>query len=192
MPVRYPNAFSVGRNRRSALEVPGNVLEIPSIYNAPTREDVVRRVDPATSDCCPCSGPQGMGPRSQPQNPYALPGPQNLGEPAHPQKPFQPPQTDPCAMNDEILRGLGIDPDCLGGRARKSASPRKSPSRGRNNPKARSARAKQKTGSSRKKRKGTMHTVKKSPSAAGARYRVLSNGACYDTTNRRFVKKSNC
>lgn len=191
MPTRYPSAFSQ-RMYRGSLAESGNVLEIPSIYTAPTRGDIVNQADPS---CCPCtgSGPQGPGRTSGPQNPYAMPGPQGLGVPTQPQKPFQPPSQDPCAMNDEILRGLGLDPDCLRGSMRRSApkSRAKSPSRGRNNPKARSSRAKQKTGSSRKKRKGTLHTVKKNPSN-GARYRKLSNGACYDTSTRRFVKKANC
>lgn len=187
MPVRNPVAFS-SRGYRSQ-EYP-NVLEIPSAYSAPTRGDVVSRVDGSSysCDCHPRS--QGPGPQSGPQNPYALPGPQSLGEPQKPQKPFQTPNNDPCQMNDEVMRGLGLDPDCMKGK-------RSAPKRAKKKAKAKT-KTRSKAKPLKKRRSKTKLTTKQLfPKASGkppnaAKFRTLANGACYDVVNRKFVKKAQC
>lgn len=188
--------------RESGGGRPPQVLEIPSVYNTPTKEEVFQRSTGQGSgdDCCPCpkSGKQGQTPRTR-QNPYGnphqMPSPPGLDQPDMPQKPFQPMGQDPCASAAEALRGLGIDPDCLRelmGRGR--SAPRRSartrrPSRGRNNPKARSARARTRQPRAKKPRRAPSRS-RRTPGSLG--YRTTKNGACYDVARGRFVSKRYC
>lgn len=196
MASRLPSMYGARSMRQLSGYRPGpesQTLEIPSAWNTPTRGDVVRRVDPSpivgnNSGCdCPKSGPQGPNQYGQPQNPYQMPGPQGLSQPPVPQKPFQVPTQDPCEMNNEIMKGLGLDPDCMGN----SRSPR------RTSAKPRKARKRQPMTRIRKRRSPTKMTTrqlfpKATKPAGSGKYRTLANGACYDTVRRQFVKKSNC
>lgn len=168
---------------RMLSDVP-NVLELPSVYNTPTRGEILRGLS-GSGDCdCNKSGNQRPGnwPNQQP-NPYQLSAPPLLGQPPMPQKPFQPVDNTPCQATEEALKGLGIDPNCM----MKSPAKRKST----NKPKLRQYKTlTQKrlfpaATSSKKKAK-----AKRPPGSLG--YRILKNGACFDNATRKFVKKSKC
>jgi len=190
-----------------------NVLEIPSIYNVPTKAEVFRDVTGSGSSLgCDCNPrKQGGGPSSGPQNPYQLPAPQGLGQPAQPQKPFQPVGQDPCQPVAEALKGLGIDPDCLKKMmGRGSAAPRKAKSKSTPRKKRTTKYTKRRsatkltqkqlfpkaTSSKKKRGKSTGEMLKTIYPMEGGRYRLYrtkSGGrTCYDSKTRRFVKMQTC
>jgi len=150
------------------------------------------------SGCCPCQGN-----RPYDQTPYREPRQSGgLGQPERPIKPFQQPK-DPCDVTREKLAGMGLTPeelnDCLRGGARRSSSSRRTTKRKkRSGPKKLSTvtRYYQRLG---KKGSGTVSRKKKartsgnvSASRTVGKYRLLSNGACYDPRTRKFVKRANC
>jgi hypothetical protein len=198
MSARLPSAYLLNlgdsRNwRTNKGPMGGQVLEIPSAWNTPTRNDAVRAA--SGGGPCDCSCSQGQGPNnypsSGPQNPYQMPGPQSLGAPPMPQKPFQTPQSDPCAMNDEVLRGLGLDPDCMRGSRPKAA---RKPRKRRAITRLRRRRSQTKLTSKQLFPRATKAggTRARTRAYTGGRYRTLKNGGCYDAQTGLFTKRSNC
>ena len=151
-----------------------NVLEIPSIYNVPTKAEVFRDVTGSGSSLgCDCNPrKQGGGPRSGPQNPYQLPAPQGLGQPAQPQKPFQPVGQDPCQPVAEALKGLGIDPDCLKKMMGRSSAPRKASAK-----KTTKARKKRTTKYTRRRSPTKLTTRQLFPKATSSKKKKVPKGS---------------
>lgn len=187
MPTRLPSVTSYLGDPRYWMTSGGkapNVLEIPSIYNTPSRTQIFDAATgtPSYSYDCDCTPRQQGGAPRQPQNPYQLPGPQGLGQPPAPQKPFQPieQQANPCFPTQEALRGMGVDPDCL---RRMSTPARKKPRK-----KAKAATMPR----SGKKRSKAKKKVTSRATAGAKGYRTLKNGTCYDVSAKKFVAKRYC
>lgn len=142
--------------------------------------------------CCPCKGQKGQ-PLPFDQTPYTEPA--GLGQPKRPQKPFQP-VPGPCTPVEEALKRIGLTPamlrDCIRGQPFRSAAQKvrarkkqvEIPKRRRTRTPAGQAALRQRYP---KKPKGSVPGRK-----MGGTYRLLSNGTCWDTRTRRFVKRVNC